>query len=50
MTYQRINHGNYTKVYQSSHYSGDLPESIDWRTNSGVTGIKNQVKHRFCVG
>ena len=43
MTYRSIDYGNYTKVYQPSHYSGNLPESVDWRTNNAVTGIKDQV-------
>ena len=43
MTYRSIDHGNYTKVYQPSHYSGNLPDTVDWRTNNAVTGIKNQV-------
>ena len=43
MTYRSIDHGNYTKVYEPSHYSQDLPDAVDWRTNNAVTGIKNQV-------
>ena len=31
------------KVFNASHYSGDLPESVDWRTNNAVTSIKDQV-------
>ena len=32
-----------TKVFDASQYSGNLPESVDWRTNNAVTSIKNQV-------
>ena len=32
-----------TKVFNSSHYAGNLPESVDWRTNNAVTGVKDQV-------
>ncbi|CAI8023152.1 Silicatein [Geodia barretti] len=43
-TYRGIDHGNYTKVYDPSHYSSNLPESIDWRTINAVTSVKDQVK------
>ena len=42
MTYREIDHGNYTKIFDSSQYS-DLPDSVDWRTSNAVTDIKNQV-------
>ena len=32
-----------TRVFDASQYSGNLPESVDWRTNNAVTSIKNQV-------
>ena len=43
MTYKNTDHGNYTKVFDPSHYSSDLPESVDWRTLNAVTGVKDQV-------
>ena len=43
MTYKNPGQGNYTKVFNPAHYSGDLPESVDWRTNNAVTDIKDQV-------
>ena len=39
-----VDHGNYTKVFDSSQYSGNLPDTVDWRTKNAVTDIKNQVK------
>ena len=33
-----------TKVFDASQYSGNLPQSVDWRTNNAVTSIKDQVK------
>ena len=47
MTYHDIDHGNYTKVYDRSHYSAYLPDSVDWRTSNAVTGVKNQVYLHF---
>ena len=35
--------GNYTKLFNRAHYSQDIPESVDWRTNNAVTNIKDQV-------
>ena len=43
MTYQEIDHGNYTKIFDASKYSADIPASVDWRTSNAVTSIKNQV-------
>ena len=43
MTYSAIDRGNYTKVFDRSHYSANIPYSIDWRTSNAVTSIKNQV-------
>lgn len=43
MTYRESDHGNYTKVFDHSQYSADLPETVDWRTSNAVTGIKYQV-------
>ena len=43
MTYKDIDHGNYTKVFNPAHYSSNLPESVDWRTNNAVTSVKDQV-------
>ena len=42
MTYRRTPR-NSTKVFDASQYSGNLPESVDWRTNNAVTSIKDQV-------
>ena len=44
MTYREIDHGNYTKVFDRSQYSADLPESVDWRTSNAVTDIKYQAR------
>ena len=43
MTYQRRRYIPGAKVFNASHYSEDLPESVDWRTNNAVTSIKDQV-------
>ena len=43
-TYRGIDHGNYTKVYDPSLYSDNLPDTVDWRTNNAVTGVKDQVR------
>ena len=44
LTYKRdAGQGNYTKLFNRAQYSLDLPESVDWRTNNAVTGIKDQV-------
>ena len=44
LTYrQDIDHGNYTKVFDASQYSADIPDTVDWRTSNAVTGIKTQV-------
>lgn len=45
MTYKQTDNGNYTKVFDSSNYGGNLPETVDWRTSNAVTDIKNQVKY-----
>ncbi|CAI8023144.1 Silicatein [Geodia barretti] len=41
MTY-RPGGRNTTKMHDASQYSGNLPESVDWRTNNAVTSIKDQ--------
>ena len=49
-TYRDIDHGNYTKVYNpTSGYSDNLPDSVDWRTNNAVTGVKDQVRPTTAV-
>ena len=49
MTYKKAKYGNYTKLFDASRYSSDLPESVDWRTNNAVTNIKDQVCVCVCV-
>ena len=44
MTY-RPGGRNATKMHDASQYSGNFPESVDWRTNNAVTSIKDQVIH-----
>ena len=38
-----VDHGNYTKLFNAADYSGDLPDTVDWRTKNAVNDIKNQV-------
>ena len=42
-TYHGSDHGNYTKLYDPSQHSSNLPETVDWRTNNAVTPVKDQV-------
>ena len=46
LTYKSLDHGNYTKLFDSKQYSSDLPDTVDWRTKNAVTGIKNQVRYK----
>ena len=49
MTY-RPGGRNATKMHDASQYSGNFPESVDWRTNNAVTSIKDQVLLAYCIG
>ena len=49
LTYQSLDHGNYTKLFNAADYSGNLPESVDWRTTNAVNDIKNQVHSYISV-
>ena len=49
LTYRSIDHGNYTKVFDASQYSGDYPDNVDWRTKNAVTDVKDQVCHLTAV-
>ena len=47
MTYQRRRYMPGAMVFNASHYSANLPESVDWRTNNAVTSIKDQVREKL---